>query len=472
MSNPLLRSLFEDIERRPLTVSELNGQVRQSLEKRFGSVWVEGEISNFKAHQSGHWYFTIKDEFSQIRATCFRSRNGYIKFRPLNGLQVRARGTLTVYEPRGEYELCIESLDPVGAGAVRIAFEQLRDRLSDEGLFAQELKRPIPFFPRRVAVITSPTGAAIKDVLSILSRRTRTVNVLVVPTRVQGEGAGREIASAIQFLNRYNSAESEVSRDLSIDVCILARGGGSAEDLWAFNEEVVARAIRASKIPVISAIGHETDFTISDFASDLRTPTPSAAAEMVAASEFELISRVSDLTRELVKSMRFILMSERSRVQNLVMSTGFDDVRYRLHTHKAVAEQARIRLYRSVEQLVRRRRERIERADRKLDPLRFSRQLSRAQDRFQAASGRLENLIKVRLDSASSRFAITVAELHAMSPLAVLSRGYAIAQSADGRLIRESESVAIGDKVRVQLSAGALHCRVEEKEDGEEKLKF
>src|SRR5258708_27472865 len=300
MSQPLFAALFDETERGPLTVTDLTNSVRLALEARFASVWVEGEISNFKPHSSGHWYCTIKDEGAQLRAQYFRSANTRIRFRPQNGLHVRARGRLTVYPPRGEYELVVESLDPVGAGALRIAFEQLRDRLKAEGLFAPELKRPLPVFPRRVGVVTSPSGAALRDILNVISRRTRTVHVLFAPARVQGEGAGSDVVRAIRFINQYHRQSLADGRlNDAVDVLIVGRGGGSTEDLWAFNQEEVARAIRASAIPVISAVGHETDFTIADFAADLRAPTPSAAAELVAAHEDELCTRLDRLSANL-----------------------------------------------------------------------------------------------------------------------------------------------------------------------------
>src|SRR5688572_31041976 len=258
MNQPLFNALFDETERKPLTVSQLTNSIRISLESRFASVWVEGEISNFKDHSSGHWYFTLKDQNAQLRAKCFRSTNTRIRFRPANGLHVRARGKLSVYAPRGEYELVVDALDPVGAGALRIAFEQLRDRLQAEGLFAQELKRPLPVFPRRIGIVTSSSGAALRDILNVISRRTRTVHVLFAPARVQGEGAAREVARAVAFLNEYQRRMLREGRsDEGLDVMIVGRGGGSAEDLWAFNEEEVARAFRASTIPVISAVGHE-----------------------------------------------------------------------------------------------------------------------------------------------------------------------------------------------------------------------
>src|SRR6187549_2858854 len=316
MSQPLFSALFDETERRPMTVSQLTNAIRTALESRFASVWVEGEISNFKAHSSGHWYFTLKDEGAQIRAKCFRSSNQRIRFRPHDGLHVRARGKLSVFAPRGDYELVVESLDPVGAGALRIAFEQLRDRLQAEGLFAKELKRPLPVFPRRVGIVTSPTGAAIRDILNVISRRTRTVHVLFSPAKVQGDSAGPDIARAIRFINQYHEGALRDGRTADlVDVLIVGRGGGSTEDLWAFNQEEVARAIRKSTIPVISAVGHETDFTIADFAADLRAPTPSAAAELVAAREDEICSGLDRLSKQLARLMRFRIVDARARVQ-------------------------------------------------------------------------------------------------------------------------------------------------------------
>src|SRR3989440_9506577 len=310
MSQPLLASLFDATERLPLTVSELTASIRVELEKRFGSVWVEGEISNFRAHSSGHWYFTLKDEFAQLRAACYRSNNQRIRFRPEDGLQIRARGRVSVYEAKGEYQLIVEALEPVGAGALQLAFEQTKARLQAEGLFATELKRAIPIFPRRIGLVTSPSGAAIRDIINVISRRTRSVHLLVAPARVQGDGAAGEIARAIRFLNEHHA---RMSQDSGIDVMIVGRGGGSIEDLWAFNEEVVARAIRASMIPVISAVGHETDFTIADFVADLRAPTPSAAAELVAAQEDQICSALEQLGQSLSRLMRFKIMEARAQ---------------------------------------------------------------------------------------------------------------------------------------------------------------
>jgi len=421
MNQPLFNALFDETERKPLTVSQLTNSIRISLESRFASVWVEGEISNFKDHSSGHWYFTLKDQNAQLRAKCFRSTNTRIRFRPANGLHVRARGKLSVYAPRGEYELVVDALDPVGAGALRIAFEQLRDRLQAEGLFAQELKRPLPVFPRRVGIVTSSTGAALRDILNVISRRTRTVHVLFSPARVQGDSAGPDIARAIRFINQYHERALYEGRTADlVDVLIVGRGGGSTEDLWAFNQEEVARAIRKSTIPVISAVGHETDFTIADFVADLRAPTPSAAAELVAAREDEICSALDHLGRQMTRLMRFRIVDLRSRVQEQALSHAFDEVKSRLRN---------------------------------------------ARRRFDAASTACNGAMETSLQEARERFGLAAASLDALSPLAVLHRGYAIAQDTSGKPLRDATSVSVGDQVRVRLSKGNLETRVEAVEE-------
>jgi len=416
-NQPLFNALFDETERKPLTVSQLTNSVRIALESRFASVWVEGEISNFKDHSSGHWYFTLKDEHAQLRAKCFRSTNIRIRFRPANGLKIRARGKLSVYAPRGEYELVVDALDPVGAGALRIAFEQLRDRLQAEGLFAKELKRPLPVFPRRVGIVTSPTGAAIRDILNVISRRTRTVHVLFSPARVQGDLAGPDIARAIRFINQYHEHALREGRVAdAVDVLIVGRGGGSTEDLWAFNTEEVARAIRKSVIPVISAVGHETDFTIADFAADLRAATPSAAAEIVAAREDQICSALDHLGRQLVRLTKFQVVNLRARVQEQALSQAFDEVKS---------------------------------------------QLNNARARFDAASSSCDAAMEFKLQQGRERLALAAASLDALSPLGVLQRGYAIAQDASGRLLRDAATVAEGDAVSVRLAKGKLKTRIE-----------
>ena len=415
-NQPLFNALFDETERKPLTVSQLTNSIRIALESRFAAVWVEGEISNFKAHSSGHWYFTLKDENAQLRAKCFRSANTRIRFRPTDGLHVRARGKLSLYAPRGEYELVVEALDPVGAGALQIAFEQLRDRLRAEGLFAKELKRPLPVFPRRVGIVTSPTGAAIRDILNVISRRTRTVHVLFSPARVQGDLAGPQIAHAIRFINLYHERALREGRTADlVDVLIVGRGGGSTEDLWAFNTEEVARAIRKSAIPVISAVGHESDFTIADFVADFRAATPSAAAEIVAAREDQLCSALEHMGRQLVRLTRFKIVDLRSRVQEQALSHAFDEVKSRLAS---------------------------------------------ARRRFESASSACDAAIDAKIQEGRERLGLAAASLDALSPLGVLQRGYAIAQDASGKLVRDAASVNVGDEVNVRLARGRLNTRV------------
>lgn len=468
MSEPLFASLFDEVERRPLTVSELTESVRKAIEARFQSVWVEGEISNFKAHSSGHWYFTIKDEGAQLRAKCFRSANSRIRFRPKDGLHVRARGRLTVYVARGEYELIVEALDPVGAGALQVAFEQLRDRLQTEGLFSAELKRALPLFPGRVGVVTSRTGAAIRDILNVIARRTRTVHVLFSPARVQGEGAGSDIARAIRLINEHHERALKAGRTADlVDVLIVGRGGGSTEDLWAFNTEEVARAIRASAIPVISAVGHETDFTIADFVADKRAPTPSAAAELVAAREDEICNALAQTAQTLSRLMRYKIVTARTRVQEQALSQAFDEVRGRLRGAAASTNSAQHRLEILMTQAVRSAYLRAEALSGSLAPAQLRARFNEARVRFDSAYTGCNIAIANQLEEAKNRFALATASLDALSPLAVLQRGFAIAQTADGRLLRDVSSVSVGDRVKLRLAKGRIDARVEGVEEAE-----
>jgi len=462
MSQPLFHALFDEAERRPLKVSELTEALRKVLEGRFSSVWIEGEISNFKAHSSGHWYFTIKDQTAQLRAKCFRSTNARIRFRPTDGLHIRARGRLTVYAPRGEYELVVEALDPAGEGALRVAFEQLRHRLQKEGLFAQELKRALPIFPRRVGIVTSATGAAIRDILNVISRRTQTDQVLFSPARVQGEGAGRDIARAIRLINEHHQlAVVEGRTDALVDVLIVGRGGGSTEDLWAFNEEEVARAIRGSAIPVISAVGHETDVTIADFVADLRAATPSAAAELVAAQEDQIRSALESLGRNLSRLMRFKIIDARTRVQEHALSHAFNEVRGRLRDAQSATNSATHELQILMNQSMNKAHAKTEGVLRRLSPVRLQTRFSRAQMRLASAAAANQAAIENRFAEAGKLLGLAAASLDALSPLGVLQRGYAIAQDEDGNLLRDAQTVPVGSRVGVRLAKGRLLSRVE-----------
>jgi len=362
----------------------------------------------------------------------------------------------------------VEALDPVGAGALRIAFEQLKERLAAEGLFDESLKRELPLLPRRIGVVTSPTGAGLRDIIRTIERRTRTVSILVAPTRVQGDGAGMEIARAIKILNEHHQrALAEGRSEDCVDAIIVGRGGGSSEDLWAFNEEEVARAIRASAVPVISAIGHETDFTIADFAADVRAATPTAAAEIVAEREDEIASYVERLTHTLVNAARYRVISERARAQEAAMSSGFDEVRARLRVAREELTEARRALERRVNEQTARARRRLEAAARRLSPARMTAGASRMRVRAALACAALETTARAGLEDARARLSVAAASLDAMSPLAVLGRGYAVAQDEGGAVLRSSSDVKSGERVRVRLSRGALRCRVEEIEGGE-----
>ena len=306
-------------ERRTWKVSELTARIRELLESALPDVWVEGEVSNCHAAQSGHCYFTLKDAKAQIRCVCFRDQMRMLKFKPEDGLHVTVRGSLSVYDARGEYQIYVTNIEPVGLGALQLAFEQLKKKLHAEGLFDQARKKPLPVLPRCIGVVTSPTGAAIRDILRVLKRRFPNAHVSVYPAKVQGTGAAAEIVQGLQYFNRAKT----------VDVLILARGGGSLEDLWAFNEEILARAIFASEIPVITGIGHETDFTIADFVADLRAPTPSAAAEIVVKSREEFERHIAEHQRHLIQQMRYRFSQWRHRVRDLQTHRGFRATRAR-----------------------------------------------------------------------------------------------------------------------------------------------
>ena len=306
-----------------VSVSDITRQIKQSLEQRFGRVWVQGEVSNFKRHTSGHLYFTLKDEGAQISATMWRSRAANLLFVPEDGMKVIARGGITVYPPRGNYQIDVEQLTPVGIGELQIAFERLKRKLAAEGLFDESRKRPLPKFPERIGVITSETGAALQDIRTVLARRFSAVELILIPVRVQGAGASDEISGALREMNRYGK----------VDVIIVGRGGGSLEDLWAFNEEIVARAIAASRIPVVSAVGHEIDFTIADFVADLRAPTPSAAAEMVVPDRAELLELLRNYEYTMRQEALQLIDTHRERVRSLLSSYAFNRPRDAVREH-------------------------------------------------------------------------------------------------------------------------------------------
>jgi exodeoxyribonuclease VII large subunit len=441
-----------DPGRRVFTVSELTRAVKETLEGRFGGLWVEGEISNLRSHTSGHVYFTLKDEEAQIRAVLFRSRVRRVRFEPVDGLHVLAFGRLDVYAVRGEYQLVCEVLEPKGVGALQLAFEQLKARLLAEGLFDAARKRPLPTLPRRVGLVTSPTGAAVRDFLRVVTRRFAGLQVLVCPVRVQGETAAGEIAEALRTLNRLGD----------LDVIVLARGGGSLEDLWAFNEEAVARAIAASKIPVISAVGHETDVTIADFVADLRAPTPSAAAELVVREKTELARQVATLGTRLARTMRQRTGRLADRLADIRRRRVLTDPGRPLRDWARRVDDLGTRLGRAMARHDARARERLDRAARALRPALLAAPV-RNQRRL---AGQLEGRLRRGVGEATARRRRAVealaARLDGLSPLACLARGYAIAALPSGEVLTRGDRVRIGERVIVRLHEGSLGCRVED----------
>ncbi|MCM0082344.1 exodeoxyribonuclease VII large subunit [Geomonas sp. Red32] len=438
-------------ERRVLTVSALTALIRGVLEENFDQVWVEGEISNFASPQSGHCYFTLKDAGAQIRTVMFRSAARTLKFTPRDGMRVLARGRITLFEPRGEYQLVADYLEPQGIGGLQMAFIQLKEKLAKEGLFSELHKKEIPKLPQRIGVVTSPTGAAIRDILTVLSRRFANVELLINPVRVQGEGSAAEIAAAIDDFNRYGN----------LDVMIVGRGGGSLEDLWSFNEEVVARAIFRSAIPVISAVGHEIDFTIADFVADLRAPTPSAAAELVVRSKKELSAELEALSHRLHTAQLRRLDRLRSGLTLLSRSVT-DPSRVLGHLAQRV-DALESRLVREIGVLLERHGERIVTLSGRLSQQSPELTLKRNAERLETLSFRLDQAMSRRIGGVGERLRLAAGTLNAFSPLATLSRGYSIARKLPGRtVVRESAQLQAGDHVELMFSSGGALCRVEE----------
>ena len=455
MKSPLLQSLFDEEERRPLSVSELNEQVRNAIERQFSSVWIEAEILNFVAASSGHWYFTLHDGDSQLKAACYVRNNLRIRFQPFDGLQVRVRGKLSVYQPRGEYQILVESLQPVGEGALKVAFEQIKLKLGKERLFDEEFKRELPLLPKRVGVVTSPNGAAFHDILNVLSRRTRTVNITLIPTRVQGEMAGEEIEAAIKSANEFNKLSSE-----KIDVLIVGRGGGSSEDLWAFNEERVARAIFASEIPVISAVGHEIDWTIADLVADRRAPTPSAAAEIVAESEEGLKYFIDQLRQDLFQTINFQLLNLRSEIQELAFSPVFTEFPNKLKDWQYEIDDLQSEMKTVLSEKLKTKNQRLETLTKRLSPLNLASKLNSQKTQFALLNQRQISSVKDILDEKDESLKIKMASLDALSPLSVLNRGFAIAENEKGEILRDSSQVKANDNVKIRLAKGRIEAKV------------
>jgi exodeoxyribonuclease VII large subunit len=448
-------SLFA--QREALSVTELTEEIKDALESGFHDLYVQGEISNYKRAASGHLYFTLKDDLAQVRATFYRQWNRLLRFEPENGLEVKVRGRLGVYEPRGEYQIMVELMEPVGIGALQLAFEQQLRRLQAEGLFDEARKRKLPPFPRRIAVVTSPAGAVIRDILNILARRNPSIDVVIAPVRVQGAGAGVEIANAIKILNERAKEPGN-----EIDVIVVARGGGSAEDLAAFNEEQVARAIFASEIPVVSAVGHETDFTVADFVADLRAPTPSAAAEIIAADVTELQARVGELVAALERSMNYYLLQRRSHLRDLTESRSFTDTANTVLRLSNRVRELESRAATALKARLHRAQLRVEKSSARLVATDLRVPMTRARAKLEASEKRLHQTLDDLIARRRHQLAVTASKLDMLSPLAVLSRGYAIVLDESKHLIPRGAPLKPGQKVSVRFEDGEVGCEVTE----------
>ena len=440
--------------RRIYTVTELNSQIRDRLETTFFEVWVEGEISNCRVWNTGHVYFTLKDSASQVKAVMFRSDARHLKFKPEDGLHVVARGRLSVYEPKGEYQIVCGHLEPKGLGALQLAFEQLKKRLQAEGLFDAGRKRPLPVLPRKIGIVTSLDGAAIRDIIKILGRRYPNAHLVIRPTRVQGEGAAEDVARGLSMIAKVRG----------VDVVIVGRGGGSIEDLWTFNEETVARAIAASPVPVISAVGHEIDMTIADFVADMRAPTPSAAAELVVARKDDFCSFIDRLADRVRGAMHARIARFHGRVHDLTRRPAFAGWPARLAMRGRHVADLTYDLHRSGRGVIARRLRGYQTLRVRLDARDMRRTLAQWGNRLVGARGLLQAAVRKRYHHADARFKDGAARLDSLSPLAVLARGYSVCWSADRTaIIRDSDGVTSGDRVRVTLHRGELECEVKEK---------
>ena len=442
------------VQRKIWSVSALITQVKQGLERQFFDIWVEGEISNLHHSSAQHYYFTLKDANAQLRTVVFGSSARYLKFRPQNGLQVVVRGRVSLYEARGDLQCYAEYLEPKGRGSLQLAFEPLKEKLSAEGRFERSRKRPLPVLPRRIGLITSPRGAVVADIVRLLRRRFSNMNVLLYPVQVQGETAALEICDALRFFGRSHAA----------DVLILARGGGSIEDLWPFNEEIVARAIVASPIPVISAVGHETDYTIADFVADLRAPTPSAAAELVVRSREDLLADLSERRRRMLQALRYRLLRRRQSLADLTRHRAFESVRNRLRQNMQRVDELSFRLRHAIRRQLSAKQRRLDVAGTRIRHHDVRATLRAIRDALNARNTAMANAYRMELLQRRNRIDTLVGILRERNPLSILSRGYTLVYDAAGNLAHTPSAFNPGDTVHVQFASGWLRGEVRERE--------
>ena len=445
---------FRPPERRIWTVRALVSAVRSHIEREYSDCWVEGEVSNLRIPDSGHLYFTLKEESAQIRVVMFRSSARLLRFRPENGLHVTVRGRVTVYEDRGELQISAEFMEPKGAGALQLAFEQLKARLQTEGLFEASRKKPIPPLPQRIGIITSPQGAALRDILNILARRHGSANVLIYPVQVQGDSAPGEVMAGLRYFHQ------DFRPSGAVEVIIIARGGGSAEDLAGFNHEGLARAVADSTIPVISAIGHETDFTIIDFVADLRAPTPSAAAELVIRSRQEIEAQAEDLYRRLERGLRYRLLIARQELTGRAQHGAFARMMDGIHRRQQKLDEQRFRLEKAERQLLERCHRRCENVSSTVRHYDARRRLAAIRQQLQAQVANLAAATRTQLLEIRGALDRRTASLEALSPVAILNRGYALVFDAKGRLVKDAARLNAGDDLSARLARGRVRARV------------
>ena len=479
---PQLDLLFEEPRTRRTVwqVGDLVSQVRELVENEYGDVWVEGEISNYRPASSGHVYFTLKDAAAQLPIVLFRRQAMLLRFRPEEGLHVLVRGRISVYEQRGQMQLIAETMEPVGAGSLQLAFEQLKARLKSEGLFDADRKKPLPAFPRTVAIVTSPTGAVIRDFLNVAGRRSSGLNILLFPVSVQGDQAPDEIATALGMLNKaaaanpdfalasqsdvleeIESAINELNASNLVDLVVLARGGGSLEDLAAFNSETVARAIASSKLPVVSAIGHETDFTIADFVADLRAPTPSAAAELITEAQHTVAERLATQSHRLERATRFQILQARQRLARLPISRSENRVAALLHRSAQRVDELVFRQESTLTAQLRRRQSHLSELTASVLHADPRQSVAHAREHLTDFRARIERSLERLIQHFTSRQSALDARLHSLSPLAVLERGYALVLDAEGGVVRSASALAPGDQLLTRLADGQFTSRVE-----------
>lgn len=420
------------------------------LEQQMGQVWISGEISNFTQPASGHWYFTLKDDGAQVRCAMFRNSNRRVTFRPQHGQQVLVRANITLYEPRGDYQIIVESMQPAGVGLLQQQFEQLKQKLSQEGLFDAKHKQALPSPAHQIGVITSKTGAALHDILHVLQRRDPSLPVVIYPTAVQGDDAPAQIVRAIELANQRAEC----------DVLIVGRGGGSLEDLWSFNDERVARAIFASRIPIVSAVGHETDVTIADFIADLRAPTPSAAAEVVSRNQQELLRQIQGQQQRLEMAMDYFFANLQQRFTRLHHRLQQQHPQLRLARQQTTLERLRQRLNNAVEARLRQGTQQHQRVTQRLNQQQPQGRIHRAQTRIQQLEYRLSQVITARLGGTKQRFGTAIAQLEAVSPLATLARGYSVTTATDGKVLKKTRQVKAGDMLATRVEDGVIESQV------------